>query len=456
VRGETIARRAIIMGAAGRDFHNFNTCFRDNPSYEVVAFTAAQIPFIANRTYPESMAGRRYPNGIPIYPEDQLESLIQSEGATDVFFSYSDTSYDYVMHRASIAESKGATFHLLGPADTMIKASKPVIAVVAVRTGAGKSTLSRKVADILEKRGLKPVVVRHPMPYNGLSVAVQRFEDAEDLDRYHVTVEEREEYEGHLSRNLVVFAGVDYKAILAEAEKEGDVIIWDGGNNDWSFYKPDVNIVVADPLRQGHESRYYPGETNVRMADIIVVNKVNVAPKEDVERTVQSCAKLNPKAKIIRTRSEAVLDHPEWIRGKRVVVVEDGPSVTHGELAYGAGAVAAKNVDAILVDPRDKAVGDIKAAYEKYPTLGKVLPALGYSDSELKELEDSINAVDCDAVVLGTPADLTKLIKIGKPVARVAFEAYDEGKPTLDELLAERIESFKRAALTTRSAPSPG
>src|SRR5450759_2414876 len=379
------------MGAAGRDFHNFNTCFRDNPSYEVVAFTAAQIPFIANRTYPESMAGKRYPNGIPIYPEDQLESLIQSEGATDVFFSYSDTSYDYVMHRASIAESKGATFHLLGPADTMIKASKPVIAVVAVRTGAGKSTLSRKVADILEKRGLKPVVVRHPMPYNGLSVAVQRFEDAEDLDRYHVTVEEREEYEGHLSRNLVVFAGVDYKAILAEAEKEGDVIIWDGGNNDWSFYKPDVNIVVADPLRQGHESRYYPGETNLRMADIIVVNKVNVSPKEDVERTVQSCAKLNPKAKIIRTRSEAVLDHPEWIRGKRVVVVEDGPSVTHGELAYGAGAVAAKNVDAILVDPRDKAVGDIKAAYEKYPTLGKVLPALGYSDSELKELEDSIN-----------------------------------------------------------------
>ncbi len=446
-----MARKAIIMGAAGRDFHNFNTCFRDNATYEVVAFTAAQIPFIANRSYPESMAGKRYPSGIPIYPEEQLESLIQSEGVTDVFFSYSDTSYDYVMHRASIAQSKGATFHLLGPADTMIKANKPVIAVVAVRTGAGKSTVSRKVSDILVKRGLKPIVVRHPMPYNGLSIPVQRFEDPEDLDKYHVTVEEREEYEGHLARNLVVFAGVDYRAILAQAEKEGDVIIWDGGNNDWSFYKPDVNIVVADPLRQGHESRYYPGETNVRMADIVVVNKVNVAPKEDVEKTAQSCAKLNPRAKVIKTRSEAVLDHPEWIRGKRVLVVEDGPSVTHGELAYGAGTVAAKTVDAVLVDPREKAVGGIKAAYEKFPTLGNVLPALGYADSQLKELEESINAVDCDAVVLGTPADLTKLIRIGKPVARVAFEAYDEGKPTLEELLAEKIDAFKRAVLPPRS-----
>ncbi len=440
------------MGAAGRDFHNFNTYFRENPSYEVVAFTASQTPFVTSKTYPGSMAGRQYPNGIPIHPEDQLESLIQTAGVTDVFFSYSDISYDYLMHRASIAESKGATFHLLGPNDTMIKASKPVIAVVAVRTGAGKSTISRKVSDILVKRGLKPGVVRHPMPYNDLSATVQRFEDPEDLDTYHVTVEEREEYEGHLSRNLVVFAGVDYRAILTEAEKEGDVIIWDGGNNDWSFYRPDVNIVVADPLRQGHEARYYPGETNVRMADIVVVNKVNVAPKDDVEKTVQSCAKLNPRAKIIRTRSEAVLDHPDWIRGKRVVVVEDGPSVTHGELAYAAGTVAARTVDAVLVDPREKAVGAIKAAYEKYPTLGAVLPALGYSDAQLMELEESINAVDCDAVVLGTPADLTKLIRIGKPVSRVAFEAYDEGKPTLEELLAEKIESFKRTRLTAQPA----
>ncbi len=433
------------MGAAGRDFHNFNTCFRENPAYEVVAFTAAQIPFIANRTYPEAVAGRRYPNGIPIYPEDQLENLIETERVTDVFFSYSDVSYDYLMHRASVVESRGATFHLLGPAETMIKANKPVIAVVAVRTGAGKSTVSRKVSDILVKRGLKPVVVRHPMPYHDLSVAVQRFEDPEDMDKYHVTVEEREEYEGHIKRNLVVFAGVDYKAILAEAEKEGDVIIWDGGNNDWSFYKPDINIVVADPLRQGHESRYYPGETNVRMADVVVVNKVNVAQKEDVEKVVQSCMKLNPRAKVMRMRSEAVLDHPDWIRGKRVLVVEDGPSVTHGELAYGAGTVAARTVDAVLVDPREKAVGGIRAAYDKYPTLGSVLPALGYADSQLKELEESINAVDCDAVVLGTPADLTKLIKIGKPVARVAFEAYDEGKPTLEELLAEKLDAIKRA-----------
>jgi predicted GTPase len=364
------------------------------------------------------MAGRRYPNGIPIHPEDQLESLVQTEGVTDVFFSYSDTSYDYLMHRASTVESKGATFHLLGPADTMIKASKPVIVVVAVRTGAGKSTLSRKVSDILLKRGLKPVVVRHPLPFNDLSATVQRFEDSEDLDTYHVTVEEREEYEGHLSRNLVVFTGADYKAILVEAEKEGDVIIWDGGDNDWSFYKPDVNIVVADPLRQGHESRYYPGETNVRMADIVVVNKVNVAPKDDVEKTVQSCVKLNPRAKVIKTRSEAVLDHPDWIRGKRVLVVEDAPSVTRGELAYGAGTVAARAVDAILVDPRERAVGSIRVAYEKYPTLGNVLPAMGYGDAQLAELEESINAVECDAVVLGTPADLTKLIKIGKPVAR--------------------------------------
>ena len=442
-----MARKALIMGAAGKDFHTFNVFFRENLAYDVVAFTAAQIPFISGRTYPAAVAGKRYPNGISVFPEEQLESIIDREHVTDVFFSYSDTSYDYVMHRASIAQSKGAAFHLLGPYDTMIKASKPVVAVVAVRTGAGKSTISRKVSDILVKHGLKPVVVRHPMPYSGLSTGVQRFEDSEDLDRYQVTVEEREEYEGHIARNLVVFAGVDYKAILAEAEKEGDVIIWDGGNNDWSFYRPDVNIVVADPLRQGHESRYYPGETNVRMADIVVVNKVNVAPKDDVEKVVQSCAKLNPRASIVRTRSEAVLDHPDWIRGKHVVVVEDGPSVTHGELAYGAGTVAARTVDAVLIDPRGKAVGGIRAAYEKYPTLGSVLPALGYSDAQLQELEESINAVDCDAVVLGTPADLTKLIRIGKPVARVAFEAYDEGKPSLEDLLADRIESFKRAAL---------
>ncbi len=443
-----MTRKVVIMGAAGRDFHNFQVHFRSNPDYRVVAFTATQIPFIADRTYPASLAGKLYPDGIPIFPEEQLEQIIEREHVNDVYFSYSDVSYDYVMHRASLVESKGASFHLLGPDDTMIKAHRPVIAVVAARTGAGKSTISRKVTDIISKRGLRPVVVRHPMPYGDLKVPVQRFENAEDLDMYRVTIEEREEYEGHISRGLVVFAGIDYQAILPEAEKEGDVIVWDGGNNDFSFYRPDLNIVVVDPLRQGHESRYYPGETNVRMADIIIVNKVNIATEEDVQKVIQNCAKLNQRAKVVKVRSEAVLDRPEWVRGKNVLVVEDGPSVTHGELPLGAGAVAAKAVEATLVDPRNRAVGSIRAAYEKFPTLGSVLPALGYSDFQLKELEESINAVECDAVVLGTPADLTRLIKIGKPVARVRFEAFDVEKPSLEELITPTLESVVKAHQT--------
>lgn len=431
-------KNSIIMGAAGRDFHNFNVYFRENPDFKVVAFTATQIPYITNRTYPASLAGKLYPKGIPIYEEEKLEELIDSEGVTDVYFSYSDVSYDYVMHRASIAQSKGASFHLLGPRDTMIKANKPVVAVVAVRTGAGKSTISRMVADILLKKGLKPVVVRHPMPYGDLSVPVQRFEVPEDLEKYQATIEEREEYEGHMSKGLVVFAGVDYKAILEAAEKEGDVILWDGGNNDFSFYLPDLTIAVADPLRLGHESMYYPGETNIRLADIVVINKVNMATKADVETLRLNCLKLNPRAKIVKTRSEAVLDKPELVRGRRVLVVEDGPSVTHGGLAQAAGYTAAKAVGAKLVSPRDKAVGSIRAAYERFPTLGDVLPALGYSQGQLKELEESINAVNCDAVVLGTPADITKMITIHKPVARVGFEAFSVGKPTLEELVSER------------------
>ncbi len=436
----------MIMGAAGRDFYNFNVFFRDNPDYKVVAFTAAQIPFIANRTYPASVAGKLYKDGIPIVPEDQLESLLEKEKINDVYFSYSDVSHEYVMHRASIAQAKGASFHLLGPDDTMLKAQRPVIAVVASRTGAGKSTISRKVSDILLKEGLRPVVVRHPMPYGDLSEPVQRFESPDDLDRYRVTIEEREEYEGHISRGLIVYAGIDYKAILDAAEKEGDAIIWDGGNNDFSFYRPDLNIVIVDPLRQGQEARYYPGETNVRMADILVINKVNIALPEDVERVISSCTKLNPRAKMIRMRSEAVLDRPEWVRGKRVLVVEDGPSVTHGELAEGAGATAARSVDASLVDPRGGAVGSIRAAYEKFPNLGNVLPALGYSMGQLKELEDSINGVECDAVVLGTPADLTRLIKIGRPVARVKFEAIDVERPWLEDLVRPKIQSLVRGA----------
>jgi predicted GTPase len=425
----------MILGAAGRDFHNFNVYFRDNPDYRVVAFTATQIPYISNRTYPAALAGKLYPNGVPIYPEERLEELIDSEKVTDVFFSYSDVSDQYVMNLASIAQSKGASYHLLGPADTMIRSKKPVIAVVATRTGAGKSTVSRRVADILLKNGLKPVAVRHPMPYGDLSVAVQRFSTYEDLDRFHTTVEEREEYEQHIDKGIVVYAGVDYRAILGQAEKEADVILWDGGNNDFSFYLPDLNIVVADPLRVGDELDYYPGETNVRMADIIVINKVNMATKKAVEELAEDCRKLNPRAKIVKTRSEAVLDKPQLVRKKRVLVVEDGPSVTHGGLSTGAGAVAAKEVDATLVDPRSKAVGSIRAAYQTFPKLGKVLPALGYSEEQLKELEESINGVVCDAVVLGTPSNLKRLIKIKKPVARVTFKAFEVGTPTLDELI---------------------
>jgi predicted GTPase len=439
-----LVRNALILGAAGRDFHNFNTFFRDNPEYKVVAFTATQIPYISNRTYPASLAGKLYPKGIPIHPEDKMVELIRSEKVTDVFFSYSDVSNQYVMNLASIAQANGASYHLLGPHDTMIRSKKPVVSVVATRTGAGKSTLSRRVADILLKAGLKPVAIRHPMPYGDLSVAVQRFATHADLDRFHTTIEEREEYEGHIDKGIVVYAGVDYQAILDQAEKEADVILWDGGNNDFSFYHADLTITVADPLRVGDESGYYPGETNVRLADIVVINKVNIAKKEDVAQLEENCKKLNPAAKIVRTDSVAVLDKPELVRNKRVLAVEDGPSVTHGGLATGAGAVAAKSVGATLVDPRSKAVGSIKRAYERFPKLGVMLPALGYSDEQLKELEQSINAVQCDAVVLGTPSDLTRLIKIKWPVARVQFEASEVGRPTLDELID--VEKLKASA----------
>jgi len=431
-----LTRRAVIMGAAGRDFHNYNVYFRDNPDYDVVAFTATQIPYIANRTYPAKLAGSRYQKGIPIVPEEELSDLLEKERVTDVYFSYSDVSDEYVMHRAALAQSKGASFHLLGPEDTMLESSKPVVAVVATRTGAGKSTISREVVGVLARHGLKAVVVRHPMPYGDLSVAVQRFGSFDDLDRYGVTVEEREEYEGHLARGVVVYAGVDYGAILKQAEKEGDVVIWDGGNNDFSFYRPDLTVTVADPMRVGDEARYYPGETNVRLADVIVVNKVNIAPRKSVEQLVQNCTKLNPRATIVRTRSLAVLDKPGLVRDKRVLVVEDGPSVTHGGLSEGAGTTAALGVNAKPVSAKAKAVGSIRSAYDRFPNLGNVVPALGYSKKQLKELEKSINAVDCDAVVLGTPADLTKLIKIRRPVARVGFEASDVGRPTLEEAMA--------------------
>ena len=430
-----MAKNAVIMGAAGRDFDTFNVYFRDNPDFNVVAFTATQIPYIANRTYPASLSGRLYPKGIPIVPQEELAELIRTHDVSDVYFAYSDVSDGYVMDLVSQVQAKGASFHLLGPAATMLRSKKPVVAVVADRTGAGKSTISRMVASMLAKMGLKTVVVRHPMPYGDLTVSVQRFATHEDLDRYHATIEEREEYEGHIDNGLVVYAGVDYKEILDKAEAEGDVILWDGGNNDFSFYWPDLTLTVVDPMRVGDETSYYPGKTNVRMADVIVVNKVNVAPKKNVEAVAKNCAALNPGAVIIRTDSQAVLDKPELVRGRRVLVVEDGPSVTHGGLKEGAGAVAARAVRAKLVSPKNKAVGSIRKAYEKYPQLGDVLPALGYSDAQLKDLETSINAVECDAVVLGTPSDITRMIHIKRPVARVTFEAKEVGKPVLEQIL---------------------
>ena len=438
---------AIIMGAAGRDFHDFLVYFRERKEYRVVAFTATQIPYISDRTFPASLAGQLYPQGIPIYPEARLAELMDSNQVTDVFFAYSDVSDEYVMNLVSIVQSKGATFHLLGPKETMIKASKPVVAVVADRTGAGKSTISRMVADILMKMGLKPVVVRHPMPYGDLAVPVQRFESHADLDKYHTTIEEREEYEGHIDKGIIVYAGVDYGAILAQAEKEGDVIIWDGGNNDFSFYLPDLTITVVDPMRPGDESRYYPGETNVRIADALVVNKVNVASKRTVDAVARACRGLNPKALIVKTTSIATLDKPELVKGKKVVVVEDGPSVTHGGLSEGAGAVAVRAVRGSIVDPRSKAVGSIRKAYARFPKLGKVIPALGYSQVQLEELERSINGVACDAVVLGTPSDLTKVIHIKKPVARVRFEAVEVGGHKLEALVRsnKRLRSLARS-----------
>jgi len=440
-----MARNAIIMGAAGRDFHDFNVYFRDNPEYRVVAFTATQIPYIANRTYPPNVAGRLYPEGIPIYPEDKLGELILKHDVTDVYFAYSDVSGDYVMGLASLAQSRGASFHLLGPRDTMIASSKPVVAVVADRTGAGKSTISRLVSGILLKMGLRPVVVRHPMPYGDLSVAVQRFQTYEDLDRYHTTIEEREEYEGHIDNGIVVYAGVDYGAILKQAVQEGDVVIWDGGNNDFSFFRPDLTITVVDPMRPGDQSRYYPGETNVRLADVLVVNKVNVAPKKVIEEVVRACRGMNPEALVVRTNSVATLDRPDLVRGKKVVVVEDGPSVTHGGLSEGAGAVATREARGVMVDPRGKAVGSIRKAYQRFPKLGKVIPALGYSEDQLKELERSINGVVCDSVVLGTPSNLTNLIHIRRPVARVRFEASEVGGHKLEARI--RSDPRLRAAL---------
>lgn len=433
--------RTIIMGAAGRDFHNFNTYFRGNEQYEVVAFTATQIPNIDDRKYPAALAGDLYPAGIPILPEAQLESLIKEERIDQVVFAYSDVPYDYVMHKAALVNAAGADFRLLGTKETQIKSTKPVVGVCAVRTGSGKSQTTRRVSLILREMGYKVAAIRHPMPYGDLvKQKVQRFADYSDLDKHECTIEEREEYEPHLDNGIIVYAGVDYEAILREAEKEVDIVLWDGGNNDFPFYVTDLLIVVADPHRAGHELRYYPGETNVRMADVFVINKVDTAHPEDVITVRNNLHMLNPDAVVIEGASPLFVDDPDAIRGKRVLVVEDGPTLTHGEMAFGAGFVAARRYGAgEIVDPRPFAVGSIRETYEKYPDTGTILPAMGYGDKMTKDLEDTINAMDVDLVISGTPIDLTRIIKINKPIQRVRYELQEIGEPTLKTLLTKKF-----------------
>jgi len=433
----TRRKRVIIMGAAGRDFHNFNVYFRDNGAYEVVAFTATQIPGIEGRVYPPELAGKNYPNGIPIYPEEDLEKLIKEYDIDEVVFAYSDVSHEYVMHKASKVLASGADFRLMGPKTTMLKANVPVISVGAVRTGSGKSQTSRQIAKILKNKGLNVVVVRHPMPYGDLRKQVcQRFATYEDLDKYDCTIEEREEYEPHLDNGVIVYAGVDYEKILRSAEKEADVIVWDGGNNDIPFYKPDLHIVVADPHRAGHELTYHPGETNLRMSNVVIINKVDTAPMENVNRVKENIRKVNPNAIILEAASPITADNPELIRGKRVLVIEDGPTLTHGSMPYGAATILAKQLGASeLVDPRPYAVGSIKEAYEEYPHLGAVLPALGYGEKQIAELNETISRTPCDVVVIGTPIDLRKLMKINKPTVRVKYELKVLGPISLEQIL---------------------
>ncbi len=434
-------QHVIIMGAAGRDFHNFNVYFRDNPAYEVVAFTATQIPNIESRLYPPELTGQLYPNGISIHPETELVDLIKSLQVDQVIFAYSDVPHEYVMHKASAVLAAGADYRLLGPRHTMLQSSKPVVSIGAVRTGSGKSQTTRRVCEILQGLGKKVVAVRHPMPYGNLVVqTVQRFADYADLDEYECTIEEREEYEPHLDRGTVVYAGVDYEAILRQAEKEADVVVWDGGNNDLPFYQPDLHLVVVDPHRPGHELKYHPGEANLRLANVVVINKIDTADAAaiaEVRRNVQAVA---PQAVVVDAASPITVDNPAAIRGQRVLVVEDGPTLTHGEMAYGAGVVAAQRFGAAaIVDPRPYASGSILATYEKYPTTGAVLPAMGYGEIQMKELEQTINATPCDLVLIGTPIDLSKLLNIKHPHQRVRYDLQEIGRPTLADILTEKF-----------------
>ena len=416
-------RRVLIMGAAGRDFHNFNVVYRDDPDHVVVAFTATQIPFIDDRTYPASLAGERYPKGIPIHDETDLTRLIREVEVDDVVFSYSDVSHEYVMHKGSEAMAAGANFLLLGPRDTMLEATVPVVAVCAVRTGSGKSQTTRAIAATLKEAGKRVVAVRHPMPYGNLEAQrVQRYAVVEDLDRYDTTIEEREEFEPHIASGTIIYAGVDYGDILEQAQAECDVLLWDGGNNDLPFYEPTVHVVVADPLRAGHETRYHPGETNLRMADVVVINKVDSATPDQVESLLRTIDAVNPGATIVKANSRVTVDEPDAIRGKRVIVVEDGPTLTHGDMKFGAGVVAARSHGAAeVVDPRPWAMGTIDETFRKYD-VGPVLPAMGYSDEQLEEMAKTIDAADADLVVIGTPIDLRSVIDFRKPAVRVRYE----------------------------------
>jgi len=430
-------KKVIIMGAAGRDFHNFNVYFRKNPAYKVVAFTATQIPDIEGRKYPAELAGKFYPKGIPIYSEADLTSLIKEHKVDDVHFAYSDVAHEYVMDKASQVMAAGANFVLLGPDDTMIKSRKPVVSVCAVRTGSGKSQTSRKVALVLKAKGRRVAVIRHPMPYGDLvKQKVQRFAAYSDLDKQECTIEEREEYEPHIDNGIIVYAGVDYGAILRQAEKEADVILWDGGNNDFSFYRSDLEIVVADPHRAGHELRYHPGETNFRRAKVIVINKMDTAPKDQVDIVMANIKNLNPGAVVIRANSKITVDDGAAIAGKRVLVIEDGPTLTHGGMKFGAGIVAAQKYGAAeIIDPRPFAVGSIKKTFEKYNHLDRVLPAMGYGDKQTRELAATIDRIDCDLVVSATPIDLNRVLTTSKKLLRVRYELEEIGSPTLKDVL---------------------
>jgi predicted GTPase len=443
--------RVLLLGAAGRDFHNFNVCFRENPDYEVIAFTAAQIPGIENRRYPPDLSGPLYPDGIPIYPEEQMEELVRANDIQQVIFAYSDLSHVAVMHLASRALAAGADFRLVGPERSFLESTRPVISVCAVRTGCGKDSVVRRIAALLLARGLRPVVVRHPMPYGDLRHQVaQRFAAIEDCDRQHCTIEEREEYEQHIREGITVYAGIDYAKILAAAEKEADVILWDGGNNDWPFFRADLEVVLLDPHRAGHELLYHPGETNLRRAGVLVVNKIDSAPVSGVQQVMHNIAEVNPAAPVIQARSKISVDKPELVRGQRVLVIEDGPTLTHGEMAYGSGIIAAQRYGAAeIVDPRSCARGSLIQTFARYPWVGRALPAMGYSNAQLEDLAGTIEAISCDTIIIATPVDLARLIALPKPFCRVRYDLEEIGHPDLAEIVAAFVqEHIERSTRT--------